>query len=239
MVDFLEVMRRTESGPYISERDFDIEIIFKTTRELIKKYGLKYDRKQLITLEPEMADGAFQAGLDLAEQAGMYCIDTSRIIKFTRDELLYGTRAAPQELSLGWGKDQRTIRASVWGRLDRPFIWAGFSGAPLTEDVFRQSIRSYIKEPLVDAVGHGSLHIIDGVEVRTGSPMEIRATRQELMCVQEALMREGRPGMPFVAAESSTTTMQSPTRATEYATPFTREREPSAIAPMTRRAGII
>jgi methylamine--corrinoid protein Co-methyltransferase len=87
----------------------------------------------------------------------------------------------------------------------KPFIWAGFSGAPLSEETYRNSIRSYIKEPLVDALGHGSLHAVDGIEVRTGSPMEIRATRQELMYVREALAREGRPGMPFVAAESSTT----------------------------------
>ena len=87
MVDFLEVIRRTESGAFLSERDFDIEVIFKTTRELVKKHGLKYDRKQLITLEPEMADGAFQAGLELAEQAGMFCVNTSRVIKLTREEL--------------------------------------------------------------------------------------------------------------------------------------------------------
>jgi methylamine--corrinoid protein Co-methyltransferase len=207
MIDFLEVIRRTESGSYITERDFDIEVVFGTTRELVKKYGLKYDRKHLITLEPEMADGAFQAGLELAERAGLFCVDTSRVLKFTREELLYGLKAAPRALTLGWGKDQRTIRASVWGELDRPFIWAGFSGAPLTEETYRQSIRSYIKEPLVDALGHGSLHIIDGIEVRSASPMEVRATRQELMYVREALAREGRPGMPFVAAESSTTVL--------------------------------
>src|SRR3972149_8472004 len=142
MVDFLEVIRRTESGPYLTERDFDIEVVFKTTRELAKKYGLQYDRKQLITLEPEMADGAFQAGLELAERAGMFCVNTSRVIKFSREELLDGLRAAPRELTLGWGKDRRTIRASVWGELQRPFIWAGFSGAPLTEEIYRQSIRS-------------------------------------------------------------------------------------------------
>jgi methylamine--corrinoid protein Co-methyltransferase len=152
-----------------------------------------------------MADAAFYAGLDLAEEAGMFCVDTSRVIKFTREELLYGLRAAPRELRIGHGKDQRTLRASVWGELKRPFIWAGFSGAPLSEETYRQSIRSYIKEPLVDALGHGSLHVIDGIEVRTGSPMEVRATRQELLYVQEALKREGRPGMPYVAAESSTT----------------------------------
>jgi len=207
MVDFMEVIRRTESGPFIAERDFDIEVIFKATRDLVKQYGIKYDRKQLITLNPEMADAAFNAGLDLAEQAGMFCVDTSRAIKFTREELLYGLKAAPRELRVGWGKDQRTLRANVWGTLDRPFIWAGFSGAPLTEEAYRQSIRSYIKEPLVDALGHGSLHIIDGIEVRSGSPMEVRATRQELVYVQEALKREGRPGMPFVAAESSTTVL--------------------------------
>ena len=207
VVDFMEVIRRSENGPFINERDFDIEVIFKTIRELVKKYGIKYDRKELITLDPEMADSAFNAGLELAEIAGMYCITTSRAIKFTKEELIYALRIAPKKLVIGYGRDQRIIYASEYGHLQRPFIWAGFSGAPLSEETYRQSIRSYIKEPLVDALGHGSLYIIDGVEVRSGSPLEIRATRQELMYLREALLREGRPGMPYVAAESSTSAL--------------------------------
>ena len=206
-VDFMEVIRRTESGPYTEERDFDIEVVFKTTKALIDRYEIGYDRNELITLDPGMADAAFNAGLDLAEQAGMFCVETSRVIRFSREELLYALAAAPRELRIGSGKDQRTLRATVAGQHDPPFIWAGFSGAPLSEDLFRQSIRSYIKEPLVDALGHGSIHVIDGIQTRTGSPMEVRATRQELMYVREALLREGRPGMPYVAAESSTTAL--------------------------------
>jgi methylamine--corrinoid protein Co-methyltransferase len=207
MVNFLEVIRRSETGPFIEERDFDIEVVFKSTKSLIDKYGIAYDRKQLITLNHEIVDAAFNAGLDLAELAGIYCVDTSRVIKFSREELLYALKAAPRELRIGWGKDQRTLQANVWGTTNHPFIWAGFSGAPLSEHTFRDTIRSYIKEPLVDALGHGSLHVIDGIEVRTQSPMEVRATRQELMYVREALAREGRPGMPFVAAESSTSVL--------------------------------
>jgi len=205
MIDFMEVMRRTESGPFISERDFDIEMIFKTTSQLVKKHGLQYNRKELITLHPEMADAAFQAGLELAETAGVFCLNTSRQIKFTREELLLALRAAPRALHIGSGKDQRLIQAAEAGMRRKPFIWAGFSGAPLTEEMYRNSIRSYIKEPLVDALGHGSLFCIDGIEVRSDSPLEVRATRQELMYLREALAREGRPGMPFIGGESSTT----------------------------------
>jgi len=205
MVDMMEVMRRTESGPFITERDFDIEVIFKTARSLIKKYGVKYNRRQLITLEPEMADGAFQAGLELAETAGMYCVDTSRRIMFTREELLEALRVAPRELRIGWGKDERTIRAKEWGVPRKPFIWGGFSGAPLTEEMYRASIRSYIREPLLDALGHGSLYIVDGMEVRTGSPLEVRVTRRELTYIRQALALEGRPGMPFIGGESCNT----------------------------------
>ncbi len=207
MVDFIEVMRRTESGPYMSERDFDIEMIFKTISALAKKYGVKFNRKELITLQPEMVDGAFQAGLELAEIAGMFCINTSRRITFTRQELLDALRVAPRELQIGWGKDQRTIRAKEWGvpaqavHLGR-FLGRGHDGGrvPGVDPVVHQGA-------LVDALGHGSLWCIDGMEVRTGSPMEVRATRQELLYVREALAREGRPGMPFVAAESSTTVL--------------------------------
>jgi len=205
MVDFIEVIRRTENGPYISERDFDIEVVFETTRELVKKYGIRYNRNELITLNPEMADGAFQAGLELAEKAGIFCINTSRQIKFNRAELLAALRTAPRALQIGSGKDQRVIEAAEWGKRRKPFIWAGFSGAPLTEQTFRSSVRSYIKEPLVDALGHGSLYCVDGIEVRSDSPLEVRATRQELMYIREGLRREGRPGMPFIGGESSTT----------------------------------
>ncbi len=205
MTDFMEVIRRTENGPFIRERDFDVDVIFRTTRELAKKYGVKYNRKELITLHPEMADGAFQAGLELAERAGIYCINTSRQVKFTRAELLAALRCAPRQLSIGWGKDQRVIQAAEWGKPRKPFIWAGFSGAPLTEELYKASIRSYIKEPLVDALGHGSLFKIDDIEVRNDSPMEVRATRQELLYIREAIAKEGRPGMPFIGAESSTT----------------------------------
>lgn len=205
MVDFIEVMRRTENGPYISERDFDIDVIFSKTRELVKKYGVKYNRNELITLDPEMADGAFQAGLELAETAGIFCINTSRQIKFSRQELLAALRTAPRALRIGSGKDQRVIEAAEWGKRRKPFIWAGFSGAPLTEETYRTSIRSYIKEHLVDALGHGSLYRVDGIEVRSDSPLEVRATRQELIYIREGLRREGRPGMPFIGGESSTT----------------------------------
>jgi hypothetical protein len=205
MVDFLEIIRRTENGPFISERDFDIEIISKTTRELVKKYGIKYERNELITLKPEMIDGAFQAGLELAETAGIFCINTSRQIKFTHQELLLALQSAPRSLNIGWGKDQRTIQAAKWGKPRKPFIWAGFSGAPLTEEMYRSSIRSYIKEPLVDALGHGSLYRVDDIDVRSDSPMEVHATRREISYLREALAREGRPGMPFIGGESSTT----------------------------------
>jgi methylamine--corrinoid protein Co-methyltransferase len=134
-----------------------------------------------------MADGAFQAGLELAEKAGIFCINTSRQIKFSRAELLAALRTAPRSLRIGSGKDQRVIEAAEWGKRRKPFIWAGFSGAPLTEQTYRSSVRSYIKEPLVDALGHGSLYCVDGIEVRSDSPLEVRATRQELMYIREGL----------------------------------------------------
>ena len=96
MVDFIEVMRRTENGPYIKERDFDIELVFKTARELSKRYGIAYDRKQLITLNPELADAAFQAGLELAEKTGIYCVTTSRMIQIYAGGAAAGFKSCAQ-----------------------------------------------------------------------------------------------------------------------------------------------
>ncbi|MBC7126652.1 MAG: monomethylamine:corrinoid methyltransferase, partial [Candidatus Methanosuratus sp.] len=87
MTSIWEVIDRTETGTYMEEADFDLKIVAKKCKELVKEYDIRYDPKQIITSDDSLADDVFEAGLRLALESGIYCIDTKRIVKFDEYEL--------------------------------------------------------------------------------------------------------------------------------------------------------
>ena len=85
-------------------------------------------------------------------------------------------------------------------------VCGGCPGTPLSEELFLPVMLSYTKEPLLDIIIPGSLTVIEGMEVKTGGPLEIRACRQEMIWTREALERAGRPGTHVYAAGESSAT---------------------------------
>ena len=205
MTDIFEVLRRSENGPYSKENDFDMKL-FKTTSRLVKEHGITFDKDIVVSADDQMADGLFQAGLALAVEMGMLSTDTSRIIEFSEQELLQALRQAPQKMVLGQGKDARTMRARRFDDGHPMIVCGGPPGTPLPEELFLPVMMSYAKEPLIDIVIPGSLTSIEGMDVTTGGPLEIRACRQEMIWVREALERAGRPGLHIYAAGESSAT---------------------------------
>jgi methylamine--corrinoid protein Co-methyltransferase len=205
MASVFEVLRRAENGPYIKEHDFDMKL-FKTTSGLVKEHGIKFDKDLVVTKDDKMADGIFEAGLRLATDMGMFSTDTSRIIEFSEQELLQALRLAPQEMVLGLGKDARVLRARRSGDGYPMIVCGGCPGTPLPEELFLPVMMSYAREPLIDLLIPGSLTKIEGMDVTTGGPLEIRACRQEMIWVREALERAGRPGLHIYAAGESSAT---------------------------------
>lgn len=207
MTDFIEVIRRFEAGEKMGEQDFDLKQVSGNARRLAKEMEIQWERGALLETGTEMADRLFEAGLSMAEETGIYCTSTGSIARFSREELLEGIRHAPSILTIGAGRDARTLRARKPGDGSYPIVFAGNAGAPMPEELFLPTALSYMKEPLVDAMDHSAITTVDGVEVRTGSPLEVRATRRELEYLKTAAQRAGRPGMPFICAESSGTAL--------------------------------
>jgi methylamine--corrinoid protein Co-methyltransferase len=205
VVDIFETLRRADNGPYVKESDFDMKL-FKTTSELVRQFGLKFNKDQVVTDDDKMADSLFQAGLGLAQAMGMLCVDTSRVIEFSKDELRLALKTAAQEMTLGLGKDARILRARRLGDGYPMTVCGGCPGTPLSEELFLPVMMSYAREPLLDILIPGSLTVIEGMEVKTGGPLEIRACRQEMIWTREALERAGRPGMHIYAAGESSAT---------------------------------
>lgn len=203
MADYFDILYRARNGPYITEEDWDLEKVAFTTQKLVDEYHLEWDQNQVVTSDSALADAVFDAGFQLALEVGCYSRSTERIIKFSRQELETGMRSLPQKLVLGEGKDARTLAPRDICDECPPVIWAGNPGAPYPEELFLPSVISWAKEPVVDLITCGSLSEVSGHEVRTGDPVEILATRRELLYLRQALKMVGRPGMGMLAAQSS------------------------------------
>ena len=76
----IEVLHRAETGPIMDEEDFERNLVAPTVKKLVEQYDLKFDKATIVNSDDDLADRVFQAGLDLAEAAGMYCQSTSRRI---------------------------------------------------------------------------------------------------------------------------------------------------------------
>jgi methylamine--corrinoid protein Co-methyltransferase len=203
MRNYLELLDRANNGAYISEENWDLEKISATARRLVKKYRLEWDRNQVVSDDPSLADAVFQAGLEMALELGVYCRSTERIIALRQDEIEDGLHTMPQTLLMGEGKDARSLYARRLGDERPPLFFGGTPGTPVPERFYLANVISNVQEPLIDLATCGTLTEVDGRTVRTGHPMEIVATRRELEYMRSAIRRVGRPGMGMLAAQSS------------------------------------
>jgi methylamine---corrinoid protein Co-methyltransferase len=204
-VSYLDILERSETGEAVSKDDWDFDHVVMPVRELVEKYALSWDKAVLVPADPDMADRVFQAGFELAVASGVYCIDTGRIIRFSRSELEEGLANMRRELEMGEGKDKRVLFARRIEDPRPPLVWGGNPGVPTPEDIFQPMVMSWMQEPVVDLATCGSLVSIDGYPMRTGEPSEILATRRELRLLREGLRRVGRPGMGLLGAQTAVT----------------------------------
>lgn len=203
MLNYLEILDRANTGPYLSEENWDLEKVAMTARRLVKKYKVEYDPNEIVTSDPAIADAIYQAGYEMAVELGAYSRSTERIIEISQDEIDAGIRKMPQRLIMGEGKDARTLHARTLDDDLPPLFFGGSPGTPVPERYFLANVMSYMQEPLIDLATCGTLVEVDGREVRTGNPIEIISTRRELQYMRQGLKRVGRAGMGMLAAQSS------------------------------------
>jgi methylamine--corrinoid protein Co-methyltransferase len=189
-----EIVKRSESGPYLKEKDFEMKLA-RRTAELVREFGLKMDRSVLVPVDDGMADRLYQAGLQLVLDVGVYNISTERRILFSRDELEEAVAASPARVTLGEGKDavvmgHRPVEGSV-----PCCIHSGPTGTPCSEQYHPLILQSCAQEPLVDCLGAGSVSTYMGQPIIPGTPLEILGARRDAAVAREAVRMAGRPGM--------------------------------------------
>ncbi len=193
MISLLEVAERAYKGPRMGEKEWSLGL-FKLMQRLVSDHKLVYSGPdRFFDMDDDYADAAFRAAVDFLTEMGVYCITTSRVIRFDEDEVLTAARSAPTEVVMGEGRDTRTIRKRG---TDSNRLINVISGGhcPWPQQVALATQAAYAAVPRGDMIEGFNLTNVDGYEVH-GLPMAVYAARRELETMREAVRSVGRPGM--------------------------------------------
>jgi methylamine--corrinoid protein Co-methyltransferase len=191
----MDIIQRCLTGPIVDEQQFDAEHVTLGLRRVLKQYDIHLDRSHVVNLDDALADRVWEAALEFLSSCGIYCLDTGRVIMFSRVEIEQILSEAPQEVWLGSGKDRVRERFRSIGETRPPLNMGGPVGTPVSEELFYPVMLSYVQEPGVDVVCPATLGTIKGCDIRTRSPLEIMAAWQEFDQMMKVLQEVKRPGM--------------------------------------------
>ncbi len=203
----IEVLHRAETGPIMEEADFERQLVAPTIKRLVKKHGIKFDPKVVVPSDDDLADRLFEAGLEFAEEVGLFCQDTSRRIVWTRHELIDGLRYCPSEAILGAGNDAVTVLARRPEDNVRITVVGGAYGVPVPEQLFVPVMYSYACEPVVDVLENPTLESVYGFPIKADLPWEVLGGWREAELSFEVISRAQRPGMCIGCVETSPTAL--------------------------------
>ena len=207
MVNFFEVIRRALNGPYHTETDFAMKVVVPKLREVVEKYDIRYDAENPVPDDDQLADDVFQAGLELCAATGCYCTSTSRVIQFSKEEILEGLRDAPSAPVFGEGADAKTLLARQPESQAPPWCFLGAGGGiATTEDVYVRLVEGYGRNPLINSVTCPTITLINGMTVQAGSPLELLVCIRSVELGRAALRRAQRPGLPIMNSIASAVT---------------------------------
>ena len=192
MTDFWEVMRRTETGPLMKEKSFDLQV-GQLAQRLAQDHRIRCTGEQVVASDDGAADRLYQAGLDLFLQTGIYCRDTGRVARFSPEEVSWALRHAPQRVEYGRGRDAAIMtRRSVEDRRP-PFCTMTPVGTPVSEERFVPMVQSYAQEPLADTFSSAFSQTVHGRPIKSGTPQEVEAAIWNVVKLREAARAAGRP----------------------------------------------
>jgi len=200
MVSFWEIVRRSETGPLISEKDFDINLVGSKILELQKDYDIHYDPENLIPIDNDLAKKVWQAAIDLLLHTGIYHLGTKRCIKFDEEEIKEELKETPKKIKLGVMEDEVEVKNRKVEDNSKPVIFGGPHNAPVSEELFIKLNQAYAQERIINVLlMPGQIQSIEGMVIRAGSALEVQAARCYAEWARIAIRKAGRPNMAIVA----------------------------------------
>ena len=193
-----EIMERANSGPFCEDDDFLYKIFMPKMKEVIKKYGIKYDPDTPVPADDDLADRVWQAAVEFFLEVGVLNVDTHRRIMVDESELKEALYHAPGRYLVGAGKDTRLWEHRGVEDAKPPFCI--FSpDITCDEEIFLPMSIAYIQEPLADSVCAPILEESMGLKIKSGTPTEMAGVVEHAMTLRQAAKLAGRPGLFLVA----------------------------------------
>jgi methylamine--corrinoid protein Co-methyltransferase len=198
MLNFLDIYERALKGPIMSERDFDMKVFIPRLNEVVRTYGIKYDKENPVPADDARADNLFEAAVDFFTQVGVYCQDTNRVIQFTQGEIREAVREAPGRCAVGEGKEASVFEMRRPDDRKRPWLHVGSGIVATSEELMTNLVEAYGSIAEANSISISALDSIRGIPVMAGSPAELYAAIRGVRIGREALRRSGRPGLPIM-----------------------------------------
>lgn len=207
MISFREVIDRAFEGRLCSERDFDLRVLVPAIRGVVEKYEISFQEQFPVPADDALADRLWEAGFDLFCQVGVYCLDTERIIAFSKDEVEEALQYVPTHMVLGTGNEAKRLPVRTPECNEPPWCSLGAGGGPVSsEEILAGYVRAVAEFPLTDSVTTPSLTTVNGRNVAAGSPVEIEGAIRTVVLAKESLRQAGRPGLPIVNGVATSVT---------------------------------
>lgn len=203
MVDFLDICERALNGPIMTDTDFDMNVFVPKLGQVIKQYDIRYDPKTPVPSDDELADRIFRAAIEFFSEVGVYCQDTNRVIRFSREEIEQGIGEPPPPCRVGEGKEAKIFSPRRPEDGSPPWCHVGSGIVASTEEIMTNLVEAYGSIPQADSISISALDTVKGIPVPAGSPLEIYAAIRSVRLGREALRRCGRSGLPIMNLISS------------------------------------
>ncbi|UCH02247.1 MAG: monomethylamine:corrinoid methyltransferase, partial [Candidatus Bathyarchaeota archaeon] len=167
MVSLRDMYQRVFTGPLVTQKDFfSLGKFLHPLQELAEEYGITRDPNDYVPTDPGMADNLFQAGMAFLEEKGMWCMDTSRVVHFTRDEIKTSLAKLPTKISFGDGTERVTVQHRSTRDKKQPTKMLGGWGVGCTSpELFLKAHQSVAQED-IEILQDGVLTQIGGERVR-------------------------------------------------------------------------
>ncbi|OYT51910.1 MAG: hypothetical protein B6U73_00955 [Desulfurococcales archaeon ex4484_204] len=185
---------KSETGPYMEEREFD-KLLVREVRSLVRSYGISYDPDEVVPSDNTLARDLWRAAYELVLRVGGYNMSTKRRLVFEEWEVKAALKNIPERIVIGCGEHARVMAHRGVEDPTEPLFETGPTGTVVSEDIYLETMISFAQEDFIDAVGSGSLATINGLEIKTGSPLEVMAATHIAAMNREALRKVGREGM--------------------------------------------
>ncbi len=193
MLSLLDIAERSQKGPKMEERDWDMSL-FRRMNALAKKYELQYPGGgRCVNLDDSVPSRAFEAAVEFLSTEGVYCVSTGRVLHFDEKEVRQAAREAPRRVIVGEGRDQRVITQKRVEGTESLNHCPGHH-APFSEELAPLVVKNFAQIPTADYLEGFNFAAVDGREI-FGPPLEAYAARREVAWMREGVRKAGRPGM--------------------------------------------